>query len=91
MNKFIIIEGGVQIGYISVITELTLKELANTYCGLETISFESTANIGEIAVVIIDEETSLYIVNFQESLFQALNEDSVESMDEVEELIGLEY
>jgi len=59
--------------------------------GLDYTFYESTTNAGTIAVIGLAEDNYLYIAAFQESLFQALGEDSVESMGDAEELIGLEY
>jgi len=60
--------------------------------GLEVEVFDSIIEgIGEIATVIIDEETRIYFVEFSEELFNALEDDNVVTMGDVEELIGLEF
>ena len=59
--------------------------------GLDYELYDSATNAGTIAAVTLAEDNYLYIVAFQESLFQALSEGEVETMDNARDLIGLEY
>jgi len=58
--------------------------------GFNILNSTSTM-LSEIAAVNAGEESSFYIIEYSDEMFNALQNDNVERVEDAEELIGIEY
>jgi len=72
------------------VEDMVQDMIADFGIGFKMVNSTSTM-LDEIAVVCVAEESSFYIIEYSDEMFNALQNDNVRRVKDAEELIGIEY